>query len=101
MVNFGMVKAFEAIGTLGGIKTLVVEDLTILVVVMVIGESLKLLLRLVNGGLGLIPDPDDPAELESSEDVDGRLAAFLNDVIQLFRMPSVMAEKIILFPSNV
>ena len=57
-----MVKAFEAIGTLGGIKTLVVEDLTILVVVMVIGESLKLLLRLVNGGLGLIPDPDDPED---------------------------------------
>ena len=62
VVNFGMVKAFEAIGTLGGIKTLVVEDLTILVVVMVIGESLKLLLRLVNGGLGLIPDPDDPED---------------------------------------
>ena len=41
-----------------------------------------------------------PDELESSEDV-GRLAAFLNDEIQLFRMPSVMAEKIILFPSNV
>ena len=94
----GMVKALEAIGTFGGIKTLVVEDLTILVVVIVIGESLKLLLRLVKGGLGLIPDPDP--ELESSEDV-GRFAAFLNDVIQLFRMPSVMAEKIILFPSNV
>ena len=68
VVNLGIFKALDAIGTFGGISTFVVEDRTILVVVIVIGESLKLLLRLVRGGFGLL-------ELLVSSEV-GRFAAF-------------------------
>ena len=73
-------------------RTLEVDDLTIFVVVIVIGESLKLLLRLVKMGLLL------EFNLESSA---GRLAAFLKHVIQLFLMPSVMAENTMFLPSKV
>ena len=92
LTNLGMVIALAAIGTFGGIKTLVVDDRTILVVVM--GESLKLLLRLVRGGF-------EPFEFEPFSSEAGKLAAFLKDVIQLLRIPSVMAEKTVLLPSNV
>ena len=74
-------------------RTLEVDDLTIFVVVIVIGESLKLLLRLVRIGLLL-----EDFNLESSA---GRLAAFLKHVIQLFLMPSVMAENTMFLPSKV
>ena len=74
-------------------RTLEVDDLTIFVVVIVIGESLKLLLRLVKIGLLL-----EDFNLESSA---GRLAAFLKHVIQLFLMPSVMAENTMFLPSKV
>ena len=74
-------------------RTLEVDDLTIFVVVIVIGESLKLLLRLVRIGLLL-----EDFNLESSA---GRLAAFLKHVIQLFLMPSVIAENTMFLPSKV
>ena len=74
-------------------RTLEVDDLTIFVVVIVIGESLKLLLRLVKIGLLL-----EDFNLESSA---GRLAAFLKHVIQLFLIPSVMAENTMFLPSKV
>ena len=84
---------FEINWPLGGMRTLEVDDLTIFVVVIVIGESLKLLLRLVRIGLLL-----EDFNLESSA---GRLAAFLKHVIQLFLMPSVMAENTMFLPSKV
>ena len=87
VVNLGMFKPFVMSGTFGGIRTFEVDDRTILVVVIVIGESQKLELRLVMIGLML-----------SSV---GKLAAFLRQLIQLFRIPSVIAEKTIFLDSKV
>ena len=97
VVSLGIFKLLEASGTFGGMRTLDVEDLTIFVVVIVIGESLKLLLRFVRMGLAALPALVLAFLLSSA----GKLAAFLKHVIQLFRIPSVIAEKTIFFPSNV
>ena len=90
VVSLGIFKLLDASGTFGGMRTLEVEDLTILVVVIVIGESLKLLLLFVKIGLVLLV-------LSSA----GKFAAFLKHVIQLFLIPSVMAENTIFLPSKV
>ena len=56
VVSLGIFKLFEASGTFGGMRTLEVDDLTIFVVVIVIGESLKLLLRFVKIGFVELQD---------------------------------------------